>query len=374
MKIVDEGFVFNSGTAPANQRSCSFTNIASLSDGCLVVCFRAGSSKDSDDENLLIRESKDAGKTWNTIFEGFDPMVDGVRGAWRHGALTELRVHELIGCFCWFDRSVPNRPLANPETQGTLPSRIFIMDSFDGGRTWTNRRELNSSPYEGVATTGPILRLLSGILALPAEAWKSYYDTRPGKHHALLWLSDNAGRNFPRHAVTAHDPSGQVLYWDQRISVGPDTGQVIALFWTHDRAAGKDANVHVAWGSPCGTQWTSPQDTGFAGQIASPLALRGGRVLAAYVHRHFPPSLRALLSENYGRSWDIEHELVFFESAAGAESGIGGTRTFSDYWADMNVWSFGHPESVLLPDGQIVIAFYAGDRRAMSIRWVRIAI
>ena len=35
--------------------------------------------------------------------------------------------------------------MINPETTGTLPNRIFLMDSFDDGRTWTNRREVDSA-------------------------------------------------------------------------------------------------------------------------------------------------------------------------------------------------------------------------------------
>ena len=53
---------------------------------------------------------------------------------------------------------------------------------------------------------------------------------------------------------------------------------------------------------------------------------------------------------------------------------MGGKRDFGDYWTDMNVWSFGHPDAALLPNGDVFVAFYGGDANAMSIRWVRIAL
>jgi hypothetical protein len=248
------------------------------------------------------------------------------------------------------------------------------MDSLDDGRTWTNRRELDTKPFEGVATTGAILKLAEGVMALPCEAWKSYYDTSYGKHHALLWTSRDGGQSFTSAVVSAHDPTANLFFWDQRLAVDPETGRLIALFWTHDRAAQQDVNVHVAWGSPTGEDWTAPVDTGFAGQIASPLALSGGRVLAVYVHRHHPPTLRAVLSKDFGKTWDVDHELIFYESGAGSESGIGGRREFGDYWADMNLWSFGHPEAALLSNGEVFVAFYGGDAQAMSMRWARIAL
>ena len=48
-----------------------------------------------------------------------------------------------------------------------------------------------------------------------------------------------------------------------------------------------------------------------------------------------------------------------------------GKRDFADYYADMRVWSFGHAEPGLLPDGTVFVAFYAGDAQSLSICWAR---
>ena len=374
MKLINHGLVFDAATAPRYRAFCSFTDCCILSDGRILVTFRAGSSKDSADENIIIRSSADEGKTWRTAFEGLNLVVDGVAGAWRSGALCEIAPGRLIGSFNWFDRSVPGLPLSNPDTQGTLPSRIFLMESNDGGMTWHDRREVDTRPHEGVAATGAVLRLASGALAVPYEAWKSYYDARPGEHHAVLRISHDGGRTFDPAAIVAHDPPSNLLYWDERVAVNPETGALMGLFWTHDRHSRQDRNIHIAWGSPDGVTWTSPVDTGFGGQIACPLPLPGGRLLMAYVHRHYPPSLRAVLSDDHGKTWDAAGELCFYESGAGRESGMDAKRDFGDYWADMNVWSFGHPIARRLPDGDVFVAFYGGDAHAMGIHWVRIAL
>ena len=374
MKVVDRGIVFDATTAPSSRRFCSFTSARVLSDGRILVAFRAGSSKDSADENIIVRLSADGGKTWKTVFEGLDLILDGVPGAWRSGALTEVEPNRLIGQFCWFDHSDPTLPLANPETQGTLPSHIVVRESLDDGRTWIDPREVDPKSFTGIAATGAILKLANGDLAVPYEAWKDYYDTSPGEHHAILRISHDGARTFEPSVIVAHDPSANLFFWDQRLAVDPETGRMIALFWTHDRAAGHDVNVHVGWGSPDGKAWTYPLDAGFGGQIASPLVLPGGRVLAVYVHRHAPPSLRAVMSPDFGKTWNVDNELVFYKSGAGKESGMGGKRDFGDYWADMNVWSFGHPEADLLPNGDVLVAHYGGDANAMSIHWERIAV
>jgi hypothetical protein len=220
-----------------------------------------------------------------------------------------------------------------------------------------------------------MLPLKDGRLALPYEAWKEYDDSRPGKHHASLRISADGGLTWPELAIVAHDPSRQVLYWDQRLCVNPDSGELIAMFWTHDRQTRQDMDIHIAWGSPDARHWSPPVSTKIAGQICAPLALGGRRLLAAYVHRHSPPTLRAVLSHDWGHTWKTAEELVFYDKARGGqESGMGGQRDFSDYWADMSVWTFGHPAPLQLANGEVLIIYYAGSEAAMSIHWVRLAI
>jgi hypothetical protein len=82
-----------------------------------------------------------------------------------------------------------------------------------------------------------------------------------------------------------------------------------------------------------------------------------------------------VLSDDLGKTWDTAGELVFYEKEhGGAESGIGGRRDFGDYWSDMNVWTFGHPGPLLLPGGDVLVTYYAGDAGGLSVHWVRIAL
>lgn len=371
MRVIDEGFVYDARLAPPTRCSCCFTNVCILADGKILVMFRAGSSKDSADENLILRCSTDQGKHWTTIFERFDPIVDGVSGSWRYGAISELEPGNLLGVFNWFDRSDPKLPLANPVTEGILPSRIFILELRESEQSWTRRREINPKPLEAMALTGPMLKLSNGGLAAQYECWKSYHDTKPGKHHAVLRVSHDNAWTFGPSIITGHDPSGRLFFYDQRLAVDSQRGRLVAAFWTYDRSAKRDANIHIAWGSPDGAGWTYPIDTGIAGQIASPLALPDGKLLLTYVHRHDPPSLRAVLSANFGKTWDLEHELTFYNSNV-KEAGMGESREAEDFWRDMGRWTFGHPEGRALSDGTIFVAYYAGNKGFLSLRWARL--
>lgn len=358
---------------------CTFTTLERLSGGRLLAGFRTGSAKDSADEGIRIMGSDDDGATWQTVCEGFGDVPPGSGGRIRAVGFTEVSPGRLGGVFMWMDRSDPSLPLANPDTQGILPSKILVAESEDGGHSWGPLRDVPLQPHKGNALTGNILVLRDGTLALPYEAWKEYHDHDPGQHHAALRLSSDGGQTWTGPEIVAHDDAGRLLYWDQRLAVNPEDGRLVGMFWTHDREAQQDVHIHLAWGSPDGKSWSQPVSTGIAGQICAPLWLPGGRVFAAYVHRHHPPSMRAVLSDDAGQSWMAADELVFYEkSRGGQESGMGGKRDFGDYWADMSVWTFGHPAAVSLGslDGRtssdVLVAYYAGDETTMSLHWVRI--
>lgn len=375
MRVVDRGIVFDASSAAPERRFCTFTSLVHLSSGRLLVTFRTGSAKDSPDEDVLITASDDEGQTWHPVFTGFTDHLGSGGERVRAAGLTEIKPGNLIGAFMLVDRSDPALPFANPETQGTLPARIVVAESEEAESadlSWRPLREAVSGSEKG-AITGEILVLSDGTLALPYESWKGYYDTSPGEHYAALRLSVDGGLTWSSPVVVAQDTFGRLFYWDQRLSVAPDDGRLISVLWTHDRDGQQDIPIHIAWGSPDGKNWTEPVSTGIAGQIFAPLALEGGRVFGVYVHRHDPPSLRAVLSDDFGQSWDAADELVIYRKELGKrESGMGGTRDFADYWDDMNVWTFGHPAIASLPNGDVIVAHYAGDEEAMSIHWLRI--
>jgi len=373
--IRDRGVIFDATKAPPNCRSCAFTSSAVRADGALLIGFRNATGRDAPDGRLRIVRSRDEGKTWETLHEGMTATVDGVEGNLYSGYFTELASGHLIGVFVWVDRSDPTLSFVNPATAGVLPMRNLVAESSDGGATWSPFRLVDLSPHRGASCTGPILKLAKGVLALPYERWKEYDDTDPGTHSANLRLSFDRGRTWPQMRTVAEEAAGQRFYWDQRFAIHPGTGLLAAMFWTHDRDAGRDLVNHIAWGTPDGTTWSAPTPTGLPGQHCQPIAIGGERIVAVYVHRQDPPSLRAVLSEDFGRTWQRDDEPVFYDSRAGTEPGCQTeSRGFEAFWQDMMAWRFGHPRGVLLPRGDLFVAYYAGDEQATSMQWVRLGL
>ncbi len=375
MEVVASGLIWDARTAPVNQRTASATSAVLLADGTVLATCRLGSDREGADGHTGVFASRDGGDSWEMRSLSLaERSWDGWPGETRGWYIAELTPGELIASVLWTDRSDPARPWVNPRTQGLLGMRVYHLRSTDGGRTWPDRRRVDLGPHPGASSTGPVIRLAVVALAQPFEHWKEHGAAAPGEPAAWLRLSDDDGRSWTDEVLVARHPANARFYWDQRLEAHPLDGRLVNMFWTHDVGAGRDLDVHVAWGTADGSDWTDPVGTGLPGQHCQPISLGGDRLIAVYSHRQEPPGIRAVVSEDFGRTWDRTGELVVWASEAGDEPGSGGPRAQEQYWNDMGAWQFGHPRGVVLPSGEVLVVFYGGTGVTRSARWARLAV
>jgi hypothetical protein len=371
MRVKAAGTIFDATGVPLDQRSNAFTSLMQMANGTYLTAFRTASGRDAPDGRLCIMRSED-GQQWSTAHPGLTVTIDGVTGNIYSGYFTELEPGRLLGAFVWVDRSDPALSFVHPETAGILPTKNLLSESRDAGTTWSEFREVDLSPQAGCTVTGPVFSTGDRTLALPYETWKSYEDTDPGTHTASLRFSHDGGAIWPDRAIVAADAVGRTFFWDQRIAAHPKSGRLVAMFWTHDRTLGVDIENHIAWSDDGGQSWSQPQPVGWKGQHCQPLPLGGDRLAAIYVHRHEPASLRMVVSEDFGRSWDRGNELAFYDHESIAAIDYDRSKAFEEFWQDMMRWQFGHPRAVLNRDGDVLISYYAGDEQSTSMRWALI--
>lgn len=368
MKLINKGIVF-AGAPGTNTASCCFPGIVRLPDGKLMCSWRAGSTKESADGKIWLAHSPDNGNQWNSWPLDVSDQDGEAAGEFHYGPLTVLDDGRLLITLMWTDRSDPSLPFFNPETEGLLPVRTIFAESTDGGRTWSQRRAMDAAPYHSpMPITGPVLRLPSGWLACCFEVNKHYADTRPWRHAAAMKLSSDGGITWPEAVEVANDPSGRLMFWDQRHSIFGD--RHVAMFWTYDRSANKDTNIHLSRSSGGGKTWTPPTDTGIVGQVAHPVHLRDGRLMVIYIDRFHTRSIRARLSEDDGRTFS-DQVLIIHEQPRNSVD-PGDTSQSADYLQDMQLWSFGRVDAVTDNTEDVWIVFYAGDSRATGIHWAHV--
>ena len=374
-KIIEQGLIFDASTAPADRQACYFTSLAQLDSGTFLAGWQTGPTKHSPSNTIRIARSTDQAASWQVIPWDFETSLDGTPGSLAAAEMVEAEPGRLLLFSTWFDRSDPERPLFDPETEGILHSRQIFSVSIDEGESWGDWQVIPTPGLTGCATTGPAIKWPDGTIAHAFESFKEFDDPEPAVHGAWLVLTRDGGRSFETPWLLARDPEDRVYYWDQRLCVGKDAGEFLALFWTHDRAARKDLTLHQLLGSLAdGSRAASePQATSIPGQIAAAGITADGRLLAFIVDRGNPGTLTLWQSEDDGSSWPEEACLVVHVHDEQAAISQGREEIdFAEYWEDMGKWSFGHPAMVPLDHGKWLLAYYAGTPQAMSIHWVKI--
>ncbi len=371
MKRIAGGIALAS-VAGTDRQSCAFPQVAVLPSGrWLCACRAARTKAGAAGQHVVLSRSDDEGCTWTPAEAPFvAPPIAGRAGQFRALALTALGGEQVLATLYWVDHSDPELPFFNPQTEGLLDSRIMLARSADGGCSWSTPELVDTAPF-AVPTpiTGPVLLLPNGEWICQFELNKPYYDTAPWVHASVLMFSADQGRTWPRYAIVSRDP--RIFYWDQRPQVLPD-GRLFDVFWTYDTAAARYLSIHARESLDGGETWSELWDTGVPGQPAPVAPLPGGRLALVYVDRTGAPAIRCRVSHDGGRSWPATTSVPVYESGLDAQTTP--KEGMADAWAEMAKFSVGLPATATLPDGGVLVVYYAGaDTDRTSVRWARLA-
>lgn len=375
MRIEQRGLIFDAEGRSASERIAFFPGLCLLHDGTALAGFQLGSAKHAPDSTIRLCRSIDGGTNWQEVSARFETHLDGVPGSLAAPELIECEPGRLLLFATWFDRSDPQRPLFDPVTEGILHSRLVYAFSQDGGEIWSSWQILDTPGLSGCASTGPLLRWCDGSLAYAFESFKEFDDPKPARHAAWLVHSRDGGRHFSTPWKVAQHPQHEVYYWDQRLCVAGDAGEMLALFWTHDLVRKRDLCVHLARGdlTANGLTIAAPRATSIPGQIAAPLFLDRGRLVAFVVDRDRPGTMKLWQSPDGGETWPEKDVLVVHTHEERSRLSQGRENIdFREYWEDMGKWSFGHPVVRRLGQEHLLLSWYAGNPEAMSIHWARV--
>ena len=375
MQIEDRGIICDTRKRPESERVASFTGLCATSSGSIICTFQIGPAKNAANSILLLFRSRDQGRTWQEIPFRFETKIDGIPGAFSSGQIVEVEPGRLVLIATWFDRSDPGRPFFDPVTEGILPSRQLMAFSIDDGNSWSAWQELPIPGLKGCASTGPILKWSDGVIAYPFESLKEFDDPNPAIPGAWCMISRDQGQTFGPPILMARHPQNKIYYWDQRLCVGKSSGEFIGLYWAHDLEKKNDLKVHIRKASLAnGTLQSAPIfPTRIPGQIAAPLLLESGVLLAFVVDRSRPGTMKLWASRDGGASW-LDHLVIHIHDERAALTQNAENIDYARYWEDMARWSFGHPAIQSLGDGEVLLSYYAGTPTCMSIQWARVSI
>ncbi len=358
---------------------CSFPSVVCLADGTILVAFRQagensvmnsknGSPTHHDpDSRIRIAISIDLGSSFTLTPFSFQANAPyGVNDP----SLSILNDGSLLLRICQVEvlhshqRKLLKNPLAahrpDLKTVMAVAAQLFFQ-SFDGGKTWTDPWPLDCPGFENSASRDSITELEDGTLLQPV------YQSLPTKtEEAWLIRSWDKGKTWGDAALMAKDDEGkysmiQGINYNESSVINIGNGHLIGVVRA-DSSYYSDGNFMPIGGAGelitlfsenAGFSWSKPFPSGIWGQPAQLLKLKEGVLLCTFGFRKQPYSVKACLSYDNGKNWEVGQTIILAEGAP--------------------VYDIGYPGSAILPDGSIISVYYWVDenltRYIESVVW-----
>jgi sialidase-1 len=322
-----------------------------LKSGELIVTMRESHARrkenrghtDPTGRGILIR-SGDGGMTW-----GDKTVVDDE--TYRFSQTEDVPVTQfsegtlLLNLYSW-----SLMPMPDPETRRTARrpysatlDGLSLLRSSDGGHTWSRRQPLQIPGLGPLVARCPALELPDGTLMLSVATRKD-----GGPYSDYVITSKDKGVTWGDPVLVAEDPDKQAYYCESGI-VQLRSGKIILMHRT------KPGDLYQSESTDSGKTWRGPTKTPmWSGSPAHLLELKDGRLLCTYGYRRAPFGVRACLSRDGGKTWDIRNEIVLRNDGGNAD--------------------LGYPSVVEMPDGRLLVVYWfnnekLGDPRS-EVRYV----
>jgi hypothetical protein len=173
---------------------------------------------------------------------------------------------------------------------------LYMHLSGDGGRTFEETVKVDTSPYMGGFTRTGVVELADGRIAYALGE-------HPYNRHTFVTFSDDGGRTWGP-VVTIGETAGFAYSEPHLAEVAP--GEIFCIL----RDSGRTGYLHSCRSLDGGLSWGAIERTPMFGHPGHLLVLSDGRLLCSYGRRKAAFGIRACLSEDGGRTWLIEEEIV----------------------------------------------------------------
>jgi len=372
LEITDSGILYINPDPAHFHVFASHSHPLQLSEQEFICTYQRGAGMYAADMNIALLRSLDGGVSWT--HEGFlhDRSGDERPYSYHDGFLSRMSDGTLVVLAFRADRSQPNKTMFSP-SGGLIENEPILFFSHDGGHTWT--RPLPFELPEGLVATpaNPVVELEDGCWLATFDQWLSYDDPSPYKPRMLAFFSTDRGRTWGDMVVMADgEPEGKGFWHGKTIRLSD--GSLYSMFWsadmTHKDRGPVDLPLHYAFADKTGRNWSKPEPTTIPGQTNWPAELPGGRLCLIYTWREAgQPGFMAVLSEDGGRTWELENQVRLWDATGWTHIGI---NIPDKYPRSHDTIAFGAPTIMATQEGGLYASWWCTYASLTHIRWARL--
>ena len=339
-------------------------SLMAASDTEIIATFDLGQGAESLDYHTVLARSRDGGSNWT--LEGPIIKVTPARLSTHSIRPSLLANGTLLGIQALYVRNDPEEGILNRQNLGLVPTELYLMASEDLGKNWSQPQPLKP-PLESPAweVSHAPLQLSNGTLALPLSTWRGWDGRLPPGQQAVVLLSEDRGKTWPRFSRSFDGRSSGFIHWEQCV-IEWGSG-MLAVAWEYDpkETQTRPTVFSMTEGRPA--EFGPAQATGFLAETCKILALGSDRLLAVY-RRMDRPGLWATIARIQGKTWVNESSAPLWQ---GAVSRMLGEGKGAD---ELSGLKFGSPSMKRLSDGTVIVAFWCHEDEISNIRWIKLSL
>lgn len=365
-ELIHDSIIYRNPNPGYQAVSAANTCPVQLSDNELICPYNRGQAYYSVDLTLHLARSNDGGATWSEQ----SLIYDGRARKYSYHApfATRLRDGRIVVFAFRTDRSDPDRPMFNEATGGVTAIDNILLQSNDGGRTWTEPQVLPTIDGCVITPSTPLVELANGEWMLHFDRWHTFDAPGPYRPQSVILFSRDEGNTWSTPTIFGDGASQGKGFWHGRI-IKLNDGRLFSLFWSADNQTQKTLTLHRCLGSADGRSWSTPEPTNIPGQTNWPVDLGEGRIAAIYTRREGEnPGLFVTLSEDEGKTWDLENQACVWDATGRDKLGVEAPNA---YPRSHDTIAFGAPHATRLQSGNVLVSFWCTE---LSITHIRSAI
>lgn len=282
--------------------------------------------------------SADDGKTWK---DAHKPLIDR-RWQTKDGSLVLPAARGWIYVDASREEELEKQHkyiMVTPSGKIAYLGGALFRTSTDGGKTWKTQEIklpencvglMNHHAYATYVVTkkGVRLRAIYGRRYISEEK-------KQGKDEVYFLRSTDDGKTWTCYPMYPDGPPNPARGFNETAIAQAADGTIVAMMRSTDQGYFWQSNS-----KDDGLTWSAPVKTPIWGFPADLIRLKDGRLLCTYGYRRAPMGIRASLSSDNGKTWDVEHELILRQDGFGSPGDLG------------------YPLAYQLPDGKIFTIYY----------------